>query len=169
MSKTPGRKPQDSLSRKRQLSSDAKIITTLLKERTQTKEEICKKTKISDRTFYRIISFLEEQQIIKCVNRMYALWGFDFLEKRIEDTLSDLISRSQFVGPDLVVNEIGMPWPEIQTVTFKIVKKLGMTIGKIEGRTVFFLNRTKILCRLSKHNKQRLLLFGEEINANKLL
>jgi DNA invertase Pin-like site-specific DNA recombinase len=65
MIKTPGRKPQSrvpSSSRKNQLSSDAKIIIPLIKEQPQTKEEICKETKISDRTFYRIISLLEEQK-----------------------------------------------------------------------------------------------------------
>ena len=140
MIKTPGRKPQSlnpSSSRKRQLSSDAKIIATLSKKQPQTKEEICEKTKISDRTFYRIISLLEEQQIIKRVDRMYALWNFDFLEKTIEDALSKLLRENPVVYPIFVVNEVGKPWPEIQDATYKVVKKLGLTITPMNGETVF--------------------------------
>ena len=137
MSKTPGRKPESSPFRKGQLSSDAKIITTLLKKQPQTKEEICEKTKISDRTFYRIISFLQEQQIIKCADRMYALWDFDTLETRIEDALSKLLRENPIVHPDSVVDEIGKPWPEIEALTYKIAKKLELAITTTDGQTIF--------------------------------
>ena len=143
MIKTPGRKPEDSPFKKRQLSSDAKIIITLIKKQPQTKEEICEKTKISDRTFYRIISILEEQQIIKRVDRMYALWNFDFLEKTIEDALSKLLRKNPVVYPIFVVNEVGKLWPEIEAVTYKIANKLGLTITTMNGETVF-LKQTKI-------------------------
>jgi len=35
-----------------------------------------------------------------------------------------------------VVEEVGKPWPEIQSATFKIVKKLGLTITP-GNQTVF--------------------------------
>lgn len=137
MNKTPGRKPQDSSFRKSQLSSDAKIIIALLKKQPQTKEEICENTGISDRTFYRITSLLERQQITKRVDRMYALWNFDFLEKTIEDALSKLTSGPTYATPSLIGNEVGKPWPEIQAITYKIAKKLGLTIAPMDGQTIF--------------------------------
>ena len=143
MSKTPGREPQNSArqnspSGKRKLSSDAKIIISLLKKQPQTKEEICEKTKISERTFYRIISLLEKEQVIKPVDHTYALWNFNTLEKTIEDALSNLMRKTTFIGPDQVVNEVGIPWPEIQLITFKMAKKLGLTIGTMKGKTAFY-------------------------------
>ena len=68
---------------------------------------------------------------------MYSLWDFDFLEKKIEDALSKLMRECQMIYPDYVVNEVGKPWPEIQAATFKIVKKLGLTITKAGNQTVF--------------------------------
>jgi len=41
------------------------------------------------------------------------------------------------IYPDFVVNEVGKPWLEIQAATFKIVKKLGLTITKTGNETVF--------------------------------
>jgi hypothetical protein len=129
MSKRPGRKPQSSAYKKRQLSSDAKIIKALMKDQPQKRDQLCQSASISDRTFYRIVSLLEEQQVIKCTDGMYSLWDFELLEKRVEDALSKLISRCGSVSPVLVVNEIGKPWPEIEAITYKMAKKLGLTIG----------------------------------------
>lgn len=137
MSKRPGRNSESSPFRKRQLSSDAKIIITLLKKQPQTKKEICENTKISDPTFYRIISLLQEQQIIKCIDHLYSLWNFDFLEKRVEDALSKLLRENPVVYSGDVVNEVGKPWPQIEGVTYEIVKKLGLTITMIDDKTVF--------------------------------
>jgi hydroxymethylpyrimidine pyrophosphatase-like HAD family hydrolase len=140
MIKTPGRKPQSpvpSSFRKNQLSSDAKIIITLIKKQPQTKEEICKETKISDRTFYRIISLLEEKKIVKCEDHTYALWYFNPLEKQIEDTFSKLLIQNEIVHPDHIVNEIGRPWHEIEVATRKIAKKLGLTPLNNNGQITF--------------------------------
>jgi hypothetical protein len=137
MEKTPGRPIESSPFRKTQLSLDAKIMAALIKLQPQTKEEICAKTEISDRTFYRIIAVLEKQKIIKCQDRLYSLWDFDFLEKKIEDALSKLIRECAMIYPDYVVNEVGKPWPEIQAATYKIVKKLRLTITKAGNQTVF--------------------------------
>lgn len=140
MIKTPGRKPQSlnpSSSRKNQLSSDAKIIITLIKKQPQTKEEICKETKISDRTLHRIISLLEAQQIIKCKDHNYALWYFDPLEERIEAAFSELLLENPIVYSVHIVSAIGKPWHEIEAVTYKVAEELGLTITTMDGETVF--------------------------------
>ena len=140
MNKTPGRKPQSRTlrsSRKNQLSSDTKIIVSLIKKQPQTKEEICKETKISDRTFYRIISLLEEQKIVKCEDHTYALWYFNPLEKQIEDAFSKLLIGDQILHFSHIVNEIGKPWHEIEAATYKIAKKLGLTRLEDKGQLTF--------------------------------
>ena len=134
---TPGRKPEHSSFRKNKLSSDAIIIIALIKKQPQTKEEICQKALVGIKTFYRIASFLEEKDIIKRIDGLYALWNFDFLEKTIEDALSKLLRENLVVYPIFVVNEIGKPWPEIEAVTYKIANKLGLTITEIDGQKVF--------------------------------
>ena len=68
---------------------------------------------------------------------MYSLWNFDFLEKKIEDALSKLMRERAMIYPDFVVNEVWKPWPEIQAATFKIAKKLGLTITTKGNQTVF--------------------------------
>ena len=138
MSKTPGRKPQNSLYRKRLLSSDAKIIAILMEKQPLTKKELCEETKISESAFYRNFRLLEEQHIIKNVDGLYSLWNFDTLEKIVKDALSKIIREKKIVYPHFVVNEIGKPWPEIEAVTYKMANKLGLTKGTTtSGETVF--------------------------------
>ncbi len=140
MIKTPGRKPQlrnPSSYRKKQLSSDAKIIITLIKKQPQTKEEICKETKINPRTLYRIISLLKEQKIVKFEDNTYALWYFNPLEKQIEDAFSKLLIGNPIVHFSHLVNELGRPWNEIEAVTLKVAKKLGLTRSEDYGQIIF--------------------------------
>jgi hypothetical protein len=140
MIKTPGRKNQSivpSSSRKNQLSSDAKIIITLIKNQPQTKEEICKETKINIRTFYRIISLLEEQKIVKYEDNTYALWYFNPLEKQIEDAFSKLLLRNEIVHHSHIVDKLGRPWNEIEAVTLKVAKKLELTRFESNGQITF--------------------------------
>ena len=137
MSKRPGRKPQSSLFRKRQLSSEAKIIIELIKNQPLTQDELRKNTKLNIRTFYRINAFLLEQNIIKYIDGMCSLWNFDTLEKKIEDAISKLLREGLLVYPINVVNEVGKPWHEIEAVTYKVVEKRGLTITTMNGETVF--------------------------------
>jgi len=137
MEKTPGRPTESSPFRKTQLSSDAKIIAALIKLQPQTKEELCEKTKISERTFYRIMAVLEKQQVIKCQDRLYSLWDFDFLEKKIEDAFFKFLNENKIIYPDYIVDEVGKPWSEIQAQTYKIAKKLELTITKAGNDTIF--------------------------------
>jgi hypothetical protein len=37
----------------------------------------------------------------------------------------------------MVVDGAGKPWPEIETVIYRIVKKLGLTITTTDNKTVF--------------------------------
>lgn len=134
---TPGRKPEHSSFRKNGLSSDARIIIALIKKQPQTKEDICQKALVGIKTFYRIASFLEEKDIIKRLDGMYALWYFDPLEKRIEDALTKFTSGQQFASGDLIANEIGATWPQIATLTLTIAKKLGLKIGGSGNNTIF--------------------------------
>ena len=140
MIKKPGRPPQSRTppsSRKNQLSSDAKIIITLIKNQPQTKQEICKETKIKSRTFYRNISLLEEQKIVKCEDHTYALWYFNPLDKQIEDAFSKLLVRNEIVHSSHIVNEIGKPWHKIEAATTKTAKKLGLTRLEDNGQITF--------------------------------
>jgi hypothetical protein len=140
MIKTPGRKPEpeDSPSRKSQLSSDAKIIIALIKNQPLTKEKICVETKISDRTFYRIISLLERMKIIRRIDHKYALWDFSPLETKIETAFSKLFKQTFCVTSDEIVNEIGMPWNEIESLTLKIAKKLDSHMETENGKITFY-------------------------------
>jgi len=107
------------------LSSDAKIIAALLKKQPQTKESICKETKISDSSFYRNIPLLEKTKLIKQIDQIYALWDFDVLEERIEAALSKLIKENPILHFSHVVNEIGKPWHEgLGFTQAEIVKQL---------------------------------------------
>ncbi len=129
MSEGPGRPPEEeSSSRKTELSSDAKIILALLKKQPQTRDELCENTGIKDRTFYRMDSFLQDSNIIKCVDGMYALWNFEFLEKQIEDVFRRFLSERQVVYSTFLVNELGKPWLQIEAATYKVAKKLGLEI-----------------------------------------
>jgi len=141
MSKTPGRKPQNSSSRKRQLSSDAKIIVTLLKRQPQTKKELREETKISESAFYRNVFLLTEENIIKCEDGLYALWNFISLEKTVEDALIKLIRERKVAFQDSMVYEIGKPWSEIEAITLKKAKDLGLTMGRTEKGEMTFLDK----------------------------
>jgi len=143
MSKTPGRKPQHSPFKKRQLSSDAKILVTLIKNQPQTKEELFKETKISDSTFHRNISFLKELKIIKCVDGMYALFNFDFIEKTIEAAMTRLLGENGYVNNEWLINEVGKSWPEIKAQTYKVAKKLGFDIEEISNNKTTFMKYQK--------------------------
>jgi hypothetical protein len=125
----PGRKQltQPGFAGKKELSSDAKIIVALVKKQPQNRDELCQNAAVNLKTFYRISSFLQEKGIIKCINGVYALKEFDFLEKQIEDALIRF-TTGNFCTPGLLANEVGRPWPTIQALTYKIAKKLGLTI-----------------------------------------
>jgi hypothetical protein len=135
--KTPGRKTQSSAFRKRQLSSDAKIISALLKKQPQTKQEIIENTNISDRTLYRNLPLLEKNQIIKRVDQRFALWGFDVLEESIEAAFTKMLMKKSTIPYSFMVNQIGKPWRDIEAASFKIAKKLGLIISFEEGQPVF--------------------------------
>jgi len=137
MSKRPGRKPQQSAFRKRQLSSDAKIIVALLKNQPQDKAQLLQSTGVSESAFYRDASFLLGTGIIKITDGTYSLWFFDPLEKIIEDTLIKFTSEKQFVNAIVISNEIGKPWPEIASLTYQVAKKLGLTISGSGSDTIF--------------------------------
>ena len=140
-SKTPGRIPnlKESVSRKDQLSSDAKIIIALLKRQPLTKKEICIETKLSQQTFYRNVSLLKRKQIIQDLDQKYALWNFEPLETKIEAVFSKLMEETNYaIGADQIVNKMGMPWHEIEHLTLKIAKKLGSTIKIKDGQYIFY-------------------------------
>jgi len=138
MSKTPGRKSESSPFRKRQLSSDAKIITILMEKQPLTKRELCEETKISKSAFYRNFRLLEEQHIIKDVDGLYSLWNFKSLEKGVGDALIKIIREKKIVFPNSLVNEIGKPYSELEATAIKMAKKLGLTMQTTtSGETVF--------------------------------
>jgi hypothetical protein len=146
MIKTPGRKPQSpmpSSTKKKQLSNDAKIISALIKKQPQTKDEICKETKIEERTFYRVISFLEEQKIVKCEDHFYAMWDFNPLEKQIEVAFFKLQEEFPIVNYNDLIDEIGKPWNEIEAITLKVAKKLGLT-RSVESNGINFTKMSQL-------------------------
>jgi hypothetical protein len=72
---------------------------------------------------------------------MYALKGFDFLEKRIEDAFVKLLSQGPMVHYNHLVNELGKPWTDIQSPSFKIAKKLSLFYDESDG---FFIKIQKV-------------------------
>jgi len=142
MRKKPGRNSTSSPFRKRELSSDAKILVTLI-NKPQTKKEICQETKMNDRTFYRNISILEEKQkIIKCEDSSYALWNFNPLKKQIENAFIKF-QKKPFIGTSSISSEVGIPWREIETVTCKVAKERGLTKGSTDGINTCFYDTSK--------------------------
>jgi hypothetical protein len=138
MSKTPGRKTQSSPYRKRGLSSDAKIISALLKQ-PLSKKEICMETKISDSTFHRNISLLIKSQKIKQVeDGKYALWEFEYLEKIIKDAFIKSMNQTWAFSSGRIVNMVGKNWPQIQVQAYKIAHELDLTISEQNDKTIFY-------------------------------
>jgi hypothetical protein len=127
MSKKPGRKKQSSRNRKKQLSSDARIIYALNKEQPLSKAQLLEKAQVLPKTFDWIKPFLLEKQSIKRVDGMYALKEYDPSEKIIEDVfISDMRARRQ-TNSESLVNEVGKPWHEIESLAYKIAKKLNLS------------------------------------------
>ena len=82
--------------------------------------EICESTKISDRTFYRVSSFLQEEGIIKTINGSYALWNYEETEEKVILAIEkwhDITGR--FPTLKEVVNEVGGKWEDIERVAYK--------------------------------------------------
>lgn len=122
---------------KGRLSSDARIIVALLKKQPQSRDELCKAAAVSKSAFYRVRRLLADSGVIKEVEGGYALWTFSELEKSVEDALFRLIRKGYLITLEDLINEVGKPWSEIETVTYSILKKY-----KLHIRTV---NRTKFI------------------------
>ena len=143
MSGGPGRQPEVEKTfvkrayKRSELSSDAKIMAALRKKQPQTKEELCKVTGVQGSTFYRTVSLLQENEILKCVDGMYAFSDFDFLEKTIEDAFHELLSQRQFVLSAHLVQMTCKPWREIEAASFRVAKKLGLTPCQDGGEQAF--------------------------------
>lgn len=141
MGQRGGRRPSHAYY-KRRLGADAKIIIELLKKQPQTIKEICENAKINEKTFYSIKPLLEEAGVIKRVDGGYALFFYEPLERKIEEALIKLTkpSKSPFSGyatSDEIVDEVGRLWHEIESLTYKVAKKLGLSIIKADGETIF--------------------------------
>ena len=131
----PGRKREKySVSGKRRLSSDARIIVALLKKQPQGKDELCKAAAVSRSAFYRLRPLLVDSGVIKEVEGGYALWTFSELEKIVEDALFRLIRKGYRIIVEDLTNEVGKPWSEIETVTYAVLKKYKLQIKTVNGR-----------------------------------
>jgi hypothetical protein len=135
----PGRKPEISAresSKKRKLSADASIILALLRRQPQNREELCRSAKVSKSNFYRVHSFLEKHKIVKKTEGGYVLFFYNQLEKSIENALVRLIEGSSVFSVEELASEVGKPWSEIESVTYTLLKKLGLTIKTRRGEKV---------------------------------
>jgi hypothetical protein len=138
MSKKPGRKPENRLPRGKQLSCDAKFIYALHKKQPQTKEELCKNAQINIRAFYRVSNFLKKQNIVKCDNGgWYSFSDFVNEEKQIADALMKALDERWIVSFETMEAKLGRPWREIESLTRKIAKDLGVDIIKMDNRYCF--------------------------------
>lgn len=133
-----GRKPSHTY-RKRKLSADAKIIIELLKKQPQMAKEIYKNAKMDKASFYRALTLLKDVKIqvdherevdlLKEVCGGYALWFYEPVEKKIEETLLKSVAENRLpISVDFLASEVGKPWNEIESLTYAIIKKLGLTI-----------------------------------------
>lgn len=135
----PGRKIQSGIYRKIKLSSDAKIMWALYKGQPKTKKELEAATGVKGSTFYRMTSFLKEKNILLEVDGMYALAGFDFLDKTLEDAFHRSLAKQPFVDIPTLVQAACMPWREIESASYRIAKKLGLTPAGLDTEYFQFL------------------------------
>jgi len=131
----PGRKRTAySASKKRRLSSDARIIVALLKKQPQNKDMLWKSAAVSKSVFYRVRPVLEDLGILKETESGYTLWTFSELEETVEDALFRLIKEGYQIKIEDLANEAGKPWSEIETATYAILKKNGLQIRTVNGK-----------------------------------
>ena len=147
-----GRNPSHTY-RKMRLSADAKIIIELLKKQPQTAKEIYENVKIDKSTFYRVITMLKEVKIqvdherevdfIKEVDGGYALWFYEPMEKKIEETLLKLVNEKRLpIHADFLASEVGKPWSEIEGATYTVIKKLELIIETTEKGEIMIRRKT---------------------------
>jgi hypothetical protein len=68
---------------KKELSSDAKIIVSLLKKQPQNTDELCKSAGVPRSTFYSDRPALENSGVLKETEKGYALWTYDDREEDV--------------------------------------------------------------------------------------
>lgn len=136
MLKRMGRSRVDSSPYSKQgLSSDARVIWALLKKQPQSRDELCKNAGLSRSTFYSVRPLLESQKILKGNDEEgYTLWAFSPLKNQIEDALFRLIKKGYAFGLEELESEVGKPWSEIESETFKILKDYGLRIRLVDGQ-----------------------------------
>ena len=140
MSKRVGRKQTDSIYQRKDLGSDARFMAALLKEQPQTKEELRKNAKLPEATFYKTATLLEKHKIIKRIDNTYSLFNYDPIEKQIKEALilQTRDSTHWRVTSNNLANAVGKPYPEIESLVYKIAKELGLTIVPEDGITYFY-------------------------------
>ena len=162
--KKAGRKAVDrSLYRKKQLSSDARIIWYLLKKQPQNKNELCKAAHIPKSTFYSVLPILENLGILKQTDKGYALWFYDEAEEVVVQTVRQwrkIAFRDPL--PSEIADETGMA-PEQSA---EVARKTRDKTGWFMSNDAIFDNATEklgeVLCYLARERNRVLKDFDYE-------
>jgi len=124
----------EKLSYKKTLSADAKLIIALLRKQPQTRDALCKVSKISVSTFYRNIPLLKGLGKIKETEGGFALWTYIELEKDIENVLATLDTDS--ITVNRIASMVGVQPSEIESLIYPLVKKYGMEVRVDKGEKI---------------------------------
>jgi len=162
--KKAGRKAVDrSLYRKKQLSSDARIIWYLLKKQPQNKNELCKVAHMPESTFYSVLPILENLGILKQTDKGYALWFYDEAEEVVVQTVRQwrkIAFRDPL--PSEIADETGMA-PEQSA---EVARKTRDKTGWFMSNDAIFDNATEklgeVLCYLARERNRVLKDFDYE-------
>ena len=143
--------------RKKELSSDARVIWCLLKKQPQSKEELNKNANISESTFYYILPILEDLGIIKETETGFTLWTYE----ENEDTLIKTVNEWKKIGlryplPSEISAETGISPEKSEELARKTRDKTGWSLPTeaiIENATE---KLGEVLCYLARKKKRKL-------------
>lgn len=121
--------------RKRRLSSDARLIVALLKNQPQNRVSLCKSAGLSKSMFYYILPLLKESRIIRETKRGYVLWNYSGLDDIVENAFLKLMveTKGYHLTIDDIANRIGVPPDKIEASVYRLVKKYGMKIRRLDS------------------------------------
>lgn len=153
-------KADQSSSRKKDLSSDAKILVVLMKEQPLTNAEIQIKAKISHATFYNTMPQLETWNIVKRVDYKYmiAISGFTDTLFELDAFLQSCIEKhgnfsSQVISLEDLANSVGKPPKDIEKDAYYLAKKYGFEIGPYTRPPLDAIRTSELISRIKRKMK----------------
>lgn len=128
------------MEQRKELSSDAQIIVSLINKQPQSKEELIRLTKMPESTFYRSCKILLRFKVIQKIENTYSLAAYIPLTKQIEASLLRLLGKNNSIRAEKLAGDIGKPWEEIEKITYGLFSKLELSSRKEDGDIVIYKN-----------------------------